>query len=280
MEHLLPQSTEDVISHLSDLPTFPKVTAKLFALLRDPAVPVSLLAETIAADPALAAKVVRLANSPFYMISRPIKSISDAVFVLGINSVKSLTSAATIKSGFSTFIPRRDVFDLTEFWKHSFATAMVARHLAVKSGNQLSEFLYLAGIIHDIGKLIIAYYWPESWKQIVADSLINPNEAMSTYELKYFLVTHSELIGRLCRNWQMPAELSELVGNMQNREEYDGQLSEELGMLRQSDDFANRAGLVFPRGSAELEEVDLDIVGLSRDSLITAVDYQLVVLER
>lgn len=121
------QTVSSVLDHLSSLPPFPKVAAKLMVLLDDPSISPNELSEVLSMDPALVMKVIHASNSPFYMLSKPVETVNQAVLVLGIKTIKTITTASAIVQGVSQIQPRPDVFDIDKFWKHSYATAIAAK---------------------------------------------------------------------------------------------------------------------------------------------------------
>jgi HD-like signal output (HDOD) protein len=276
----MPQSLQEVLSHLSELPAFPKVTARLLRLLGDPRVSVDGLAEVISTDPSLAFKVVRLANSPFYMISRPISSVKDAVFVLGITAVKSITAAASIHRGFAAYEPRPDVADIRQFWQHSYATAIVARTLAGKCCPDRQEPIYLAGLIHDIGKLIIAYYWPETWKLISERFRACPEESLEDQEMRYFGSTHAEVGRQLCCSWELPDDITALVADGPTAGGDDGCLETGRAILREADAYAKQSGYGFPKRTETRVYSEATRAQIDSLDLTEAVEYQLYVLDQ
>jgi HD-like signal output (HDOD) protein len=206
----MPQAVSDVLDHLSSLPPFPKVTTRLLAMLDDDRMSVTDLAHVVADDPSLAMKVIHIANSPFYMLTRPVDTIQEAVLVLGINTMKHLSAAASVARGVAQISPRRDVFDMSAYWKHSYATAIVAQKFAKQSNARLAGSVYFAGLVHDVGKVILAYYWPEIWGAITT-AMRSAGEPYHIAEQRFFGRTHGELTVQLCRNWRFPDSLVSLI---------------------------------------------------------------------
>ncbi len=239
------QAVSDVLEHLSSLPTFPKVAAKLMLLLDDPDVGSRELSEVISMDPSLVMKVIQSSNSPFYMLSRPVENVEQAVLVLGINTIKTITTAAAVIQGLSKLRPRKDVFDINQFWKHSYGTAVVAARLAHSRMLQNSNRVYLVGLIHDIGKLIIAYYWPETWKQILT-RMKAEERSYTDVELELFTCSNTEIAVTLCKKWSFPPYT---YGLLQRKLQLDGPASEfeqEYRLLCDAENVVSNCGFSFP----------------------------------
>ncbi|MFH1687059.1 MAG: HDOD domain-containing protein [bacterium] len=276
----MPQAVSDVIQHLSDLPPFPKVTTKLLLVLEDPAVSIDQLAALISSDPSLVVKVIHLSNSPFYMVSRPIASVTEAVFVLGINTIKSITTAVSIQKGISTLKPHPGSFSMDAFWRHSYATAIVASKLGARRNKQLSDKLYLAGLVHDVGKIIQACFWPETWKSAI-NYLLMEGGTLESVEQRLFGECHAEIAATLCRNWRFPTDVVSLLGRPDDDVDEDQEVTAGRELLELANSLASASGFAFPpeeqrdgQDSAFAPYADL------MANLADEVHYQLDILER
>ncbi len=272
------QAVADVVEQLSELPPFPKVTTKLLQLLDDPSVSIDGLAQIISSDPSLVVKVIHIANSPFYMCSKEITSVKDAVFVLGITTIKSITTAISIQKGFSRFQPRPDTFDQYRFWAHSYATAIAASKILNTQSRQAADRYYLVGLIHDIGKLIQANFWPDSWVTIIRHLQTNGG-SYEDAELLTFSTPHSTLTSQLCRNWGFPEDLLSALDPSSASANDTGQIRLDTGVLQAANAIADEAGYPFPpEERAEHESVDLEPFQAIVTTLDTDVRHQLTTL--
>jgi putative nucleotidyltransferase with HDIG domain len=271
-------AVDEVLDHLSGLPPFPKVTTKLLSMLEDDGVSVDDLTRIISADPSLVLKALHLANSPFYMVAKPVGSVKEAVMVLGINTIKSITTAVSVQKGLAAVRPRTDAFDMLGFWRHSYATAIAANKLGRNSDLGVSDTLFVAGLIHDIGKVIMAYYWPEIWRGIV-NSVQAGGESFVEVEMRLFHWSHIQIGAQLCRNWQFPEKIVDLVEH--HHDMLDASTATHLGLLLQAHRLANQSGFGFPVLSQleppEPEQVP-ELESIAR-TLPSDVAYQLRVLE-
>lgn len=208
----MPYAVSDIVDHLTVLPPFPKVTSKLLVMLEDETVGMEELSSVISTDPSLVAMVLHLANSPFYMVGKPIETVKEAVMVLGMNTIKSITTGASLQRGLMAVRPSTRAFDMLGYWRHSYATAIAASQLARNHDRRLSDTLYVVGLIHDIGKVILAYYWPEVWRAIVKS--VEAGEPYEEAELRLFVCSHQELGSRLCAAWQFPEHIIALMRSL------------------------------------------------------------------
>jgi len=271
----MPQAVSAVLDHLSSLPPFPKVAAKLMTLFDDPSIGASELSEVLSMDPALVMKVIHASNSPFYMLSKPVESVNQAVLVLGMKTIKTITTASAIIQGVSQIKPRPDVFDINKFWKHSYATAIAATKISILENNPNGNRLYLVGLIHDIGKLVIAYYWPESWKRIVTH-LKTENKTYDEVESELFMCTNTEVTLTLCRNWKFPDYTIELIKQKLLPDGPQPEYAGEYNILRKANILAGLSGYPFPvENKISESNYDLSSYASISKNLSKDVEHQL-----
>ena len=152
-------SLAEMIARLHKLPAMPAVAMELLSSLSDDNTEVDALARRIAQDQAIAARVLRVANSPFYGLQTQVGSIRDAIVVLGFSSVRSLVLTATVVSGLPA--GRCPGFSQEHFWRHGLAVGVAARNLARALGHK-GDNLFIAGLLHDIGRLVLFKQTPEA----------------------------------------------------------------------------------------------------------------------
>ena len=139
---------KSLIDHPSKLPTVPQVTQRVIASFGSDEVSISEIAELIEADPVLSAKLLRLANSSYFQVSRSIESVDDAIRILGLAMVRHLVLAGGLMGAYVN-IPS---IDLHQFWTYSLYTACTARWLA-EQGNVNRDLAFTLGLMHGIGQL-------------------------------------------------------------------------------------------------------------------------------
>jgi putative nucleotidyltransferase with HDIG domain len=207
-----------------------------------------------------------------------VESVKDAVLVLGINTIKSITTAASIQKGLAAVRPQTTAFDMLAYWRHSYATAIAASKLTRLRDRRMADTLYVAGLIHDIGKMVIAYYWPDVWRAIVT-SARSSDENYDSAELRIFGWSHTQIGLRLCTNWQFPEQIANLVGGLQS--DSTGSDPNGLPTLHLAHLMASQAGFEFPvprNKSGKALELDSSAQEIA-DTLSVEVEYQLRVLD-
>ncbi|MFS2020962.1 HDOD domain-containing protein, partial [Massilia sp. CT11-108] len=155
-----------VVQRLRDLPALPSIVLDLISSFGREDVDVTTLAEKMSRDQALAAKILRLANSSFYGLPAKVKTVKQAIVVLGFDSARALAVASTVIDRFGgAGGPRVDV---AHFWRHSIATALCARSLARQAGLD-QDAAFIGGLLHDIGRLVLAISFPEQYARVIAE---------------------------------------------------------------------------------------------------------------
>jgi putative nucleotidyltransferase with HDIG domain len=183
---------------LFDVPTLPAIVMQALTALQDPRSDAKLVQDVIARDPAISAKLLRVANSAFFGFSRQVATVADAVRVLGFTNVQGIILGV---GAFDAF--RTERLNLREFWTHSIATATAARALAPRVKCSPDE-AFTAGILHDIGKLLFAVQAELGYQRV----LDLENEAKVTgleAERTLFEFTHPEVGETVAERWDLPA---------------------------------------------------------------------------
>ena len=198
--HSIPAAAERFFANHSALPTMPEVASRLMKSFDDPILSMARLAELIAKDPILSAKVLRLANSARYSPSHSIGTLQDAANALGMDLLRNLSMAAAISGSFPT-IPG---LDRKAFWRHAVSTAAYARMLA-KLVRLDADEVYLAGLMLRTGQLLMAM----TEAAAVADVEAHAQEPGSRYSLEQsrFGCTHADVTASLAAHWHFPAEM-------------------------------------------------------------------------
>lgn len=209
-----------IADQMRDLPTLPLVVAKILQTAGNPHASAPDLQALIAVDAGLTAKVLRLANSSFYGRQGAIGTLEAAVALLGFSTVRNLTLSAPLLDSLQ---PRgtAQVFDWRAFWEHCNASALCARLLARQKGlpDAVAEAAFVAGLLHDIGKLFLGKYFPDLLAEIV---LTAETYGVSHAEAEWRLMgtTHALLGQEIARQWNFPADLCESMGSHHDPDGY------------------------------------------------------------
>lgn len=199
------------LSMLEDLPTLPSIIFELERLLHNDTVGMAEIALVIEEDPAIAASVLRVANSVVYYssMSGRIVSLRDAIVRLGLREVQRLVSAAAVIRAFGK-LGRH--LNAGRFWRHGLRAAVAARVIvrSATAGYLDEDEAYMAGLLRDIGLLILDQYFPDAYDRI--ETLIaSQNQAAVEAERAVLGIDHGAIGGILLEQWNLPEVLVEAV---------------------------------------------------------------------
>jgi putative nucleotidyltransferase with HDIG domain len=169
----------------------------------------SQIAEIIRRDPSLTARLLRLVNSVFYGVSRPIKSIEEAVFYLGVRQIRQLAMVTPIIEDFQKLAGAKG-FPWREFWRHCIGTALMTREVIDLVQSQKGEIDYVAGLIHDVGKIAMASAFPEHFEEIYHRRSGNGVDLLVT-EREVLGIDHAELGALYLKKQSLPDMFVEIV---------------------------------------------------------------------
>ncbi len=167
----------------------------------------------ISEDPALTAKILKLTNSAFYGNPRTITSVKQAIIILGLEVVRSLVLSASVFEIFSKKY-KIDKNYLDSFWRHSLSVALMSRIISrMKNFPSIleAEESFSAGLLHDIGKLIIVTHLPEEFKEIMQTAKDNPDDPIYNIEEEILGFDHSVVGSHLAQKWNLPEELAAAI---------------------------------------------------------------------
>lgn len=200
-------SKEDVLNNLHQLPSMPAVIQKIIASYTNENLDITSLARLIARDQGLSAKVLRVANSPFYGLPRTIASIQDAILVMGFTSVRSIVLSA----GFVNAFPATagSLFDRHAYWKHSFRVAGYAKALA-QSLREDSQMAFTAAMFHEIGQIILDVCIPDQFAQILQEQAMSGHN-MAEIEQAQLGFNHAFIGAEMARIWNFPPDIEDTI---------------------------------------------------------------------
>jgi putative nucleotidyltransferase with HDIG domain len=207
-----PQSIRTFLETVSTIPTLSIVIDKITRLLQNPQTSAEEIGKVIMTDQALASKVLRLVNSAFYGFPGRISTISHAVVILGFSTIKNIVLTASIFDAFAQNKNTASDFSIEQFWLHSIGCGAASQAIAKRVGFKEKEECFIAGLIHDIGKIIMCYFFPEIFNS-VSQNARNKDILFLESEREVIGITHDEIGAIIARRWNLPANLQSVVQN-------------------------------------------------------------------
>lgn len=201
------QTAQEMVASFEELPTIPQVATKVIALLDQPGVELDQVADMILADQVLAARVIKMVNSPLYRPAHPIESVKRALIYLGIRHIRELAFSCSFVD---VFHGRDSIIEIKSFWEHSFGVGMVAKIIAEKVRYPDSEKAYLVGIVHDLGEVFLSYYQQERFRAMLESVQGQPFRFVDK-EAEFFGTSHTEVGYCIARKWNFPEDYCEVI---------------------------------------------------------------------
>ncbi len=201
------QATE-LVKGIAKLASLPEVCIRVNEMVDDPRSSAADIGKVISHDTALTAQLLRMANSSFYNFPSKVGTISRAVTVVGERELRYLVLALSAVRTFAQ-VPV-ELINMASFWRHSVYCGVVARLVAGQCHVLHSERLFVAGLLHDVGMLVMMNREPELVKQALAESASGEKEQYQA-EIELFGFDHAEVGGVLMRQWNIPEALCETV---------------------------------------------------------------------
>lgn len=197
-----------IVERIQTLPTLPTVVMQLIKLVNDPGSTANDVQAILGRDQSLTVKVMKLVNSSFYGYAGKIKTLQQAVVILGFGAIKSLSLSATVFSAFSK--QNREGFDRGAFWQHVIATGVAARLIASEVKGLQEDEVFIAGIIHDIGKVVLDEYAPDLFDKVLREVR---TKHISIYDAEKAVLgaSHAQVGRWLGTRWGLPPEMIDAI---------------------------------------------------------------------
>jgi HD-like signal output (HDOD) protein/ActR/RegA family two-component response regulator len=201
------ESLRSTVGALGDLPSLPRTYEALTESLEDPDTSLQKVGKIVEQDVGISAKILQLVNSAFFGLSHSVSNIQSAVSYIGINTLKSLVLSVEI---FQIFKPQRHLpgFCLEELQRHARLTAHIATRLPVPK--HLADVALVAGMLHDVGKLILAWKLPDRFSKLLGETA-EENCPLYKVEERAYGFSHAEIGAYLLGLWGLPYSVVEAV---------------------------------------------------------------------
>ena len=202
------ETPQALVENVLQLISLPEIYLRLQQTIDDPEHSREQVADIIAYDPSLSARVLRIANSSYYAFSREIESVASAVGIIGELDLRNLVLATTVVNAMSGL--RHQGINIDAFWLHSLRCGIIARLIAKSTGGTNAEVLFLAGILHDLGILVI-YQQDAALADAVKRQIEEQHQLRDQAEREVMGFDHAEVGALLIEAWGLSPALAELT---------------------------------------------------------------------
>ena len=197
-----------IIDKVHKLPTLPSVANKITSLIKDPTCTAIKVSEIIDKDQSLTTKVLRLVNSAYYALCSNVTNVRHAVALLGFKTISQIVVSIAV---FDVFKGRYgEEFDRVGFWKHSIGCAVISRMIAERINYPKLDDSFTAGLLHDIGKVVLDQYLHEEMTKII--KLVQEKDVRFVdAEYEILGLNHADIGEQVMKNWNIPTSITVAV---------------------------------------------------------------------
>ncbi len=200
---------DSIVAAVNDLPALPGVVSRVMQLTDDPDSTAQDISNVLNQDQAITARVLRLANSAYYGYTRRINTVADAIVFLGFKTIRSIVLAASVSDILNKELEGY-ALEYGELWRHSQACAMAARMIARKVRFNNLDVAYTAGLLHDIGKVILNTTMKDTYHEVV-DRVSIGDMSFNQVEMEILGFDHAVVGSRVASKWSLPEQLVEAI---------------------------------------------------------------------
>jgi putative nucleotidyltransferase with HDIG domain len=205
---------EKLIQEIDSIPPLPTTVTRALQVIADHNSSAKELAVVLAEDQSITATLLKYANSAYYGMGRKVSTVSEAIVILGFSTIRSMLLAASVQQVVDKEISGY-ALARGELWRHSIQCAVIAKNLAKKCKFSQAEQVFVAGLIHDIGKVVLNNYVSEQYGEII--QIVEQEQIpFMDAEKRILSFDHAEVGSRLAEKWNLPAELVDAIANHHN----------------------------------------------------------------
>ena len=266
---------DKIYAKIEELPTLPAVVPRILSLIEDARSNASDVTGAVSRDPALTAKILKVANSAYYGFSQKIAELDMAVSLLGFNMVKSLA----LSIGVMGTLPRgkkSPYFSREGLWLHSLAVAAIMREMAKRhKKNGEREYLFVLGLLHDTGKIVMDQFFYDDFQQALEELNNDDTAKLHLVEKKIIGIDHCEVSSMLLKRWKFPDKIVKPIDAL-HHDEIPGDVdAKDVALLRISNAIAQELALgvegnVRPH---EISDRELKMLGMKKADIDAIRDH-------
>jgi putative nucleotidyltransferase with HDIG domain len=256
---------DNIIKKIDELPPLPQVVFKIHELIRNPDSNAKDIAKVIETDQAIATKVLRIANSAYYGMPGKISSVQHASVVLGLKTLGEIITIVGSRGTLNRKLPGYG-YDTKDLWEHSLAVAFGSKIIAGVKNPSLVNEAYTAGLIHDIGKIVLDPYVLEI-KDKIKFYMENEEKTFLDAENHFFAFNHAEIAFEICEKWNFPEHINIAIKGHHNPLHLEN--NDLSYILHMADHSARLIGIGYDEDDFlyELKEGTMDHLGIKQEDI-------------
>jgi putative nucleotidyltransferase with HDIG domain len=256
---------EHIIKKIDELPPLPQVVFKIHELISNPDSNTKDIAKVIETDQAIAAKVLRIANSAYYGMAGKISSVQHASVVLGLKTIGEIVTIVGSRSTLNRKLPGYG-YDTKDLWEHSLAVAFGSKIIAGVNNPSWINEAYTAGLIHDVGKIVLDPYILEK-KDEIECYMENEEKTFLDAENHFFAFNHAEIAFEIGEKWNFPEHINIAIKGHHNPSLMEN--NDLSYILHMADHTARLIGIGYDEDDFlyKLEEGTMDHLGLKQEDI-------------
>ncbi len=262
------EALEKIILETIDIPSLPPVAMKVLQLVSNDNSSLNELEETLSKDQSFSARLLRIANSPYYGKNRSVDSIGKAIILIGFNTMKSLVVAASLRDMHRKF----GIFE-QKLWEHGLAVSIAASQIAAETKMFKPDEAMVCGLVHDMGKIVLNTSLSEQYS-LVIERVYAEGLSFIDVENEMLGFNHCNVGGLIARKWKLPKNL-ETVIEFHHTEDYptfdDPSYEVACQITKIADAICLHIGIGFKR-EIDLSTIGVEYIGYSESQLSNLIE--------
>lgn len=259
---------ESIINNIDQLPSIPDVVGKVINMVNDPNVDFKVIAQEISRDQAITTNLLKLCNSAYFSKGKEITSLDRAIVTLGTKEVKDAIMVVATKAVLNRVILG---YDLTKgmLWEHDLAVAVMAKNIALLKKDRVNaDIVFTGGIIHDVGKTVLALFVQNSFKDILS-AVETRGISFQQAEREIMGYDHQEIGERILTKWKFPEVLKAIVRYHHEPEQAPTEYRKIVSLVHVANSICLMAGIGIGSDGLyhELSETAIRLTGITDDEM-------------
>jgi putative nucleotidyltransferase with HDIG domain len=259
---------ESIINNIDQMPSIPDVVGKVINMVNDPNVDFKLVAQEISRDQAITTNLLKLCNSAYFSKGKEITSLDRAIVTLGIKEVKDAIMVVATKAVLNRVILG---YDLSKgmLWEHDLAVAVMAKNIALMKKDKVNaDIVFTGGIIHDVGKTVLALFVQNSFRDILS-AVETRGISFQQAEREIMGYDHQEIGERILNKWKFPEVLKAIVRFHHEPDQAPAEFRKIVALVHVANSICLMAGIGIGSDGLyhELSESAIKLTGITDDEL-------------